>query len=322
LDQHQDTSFESLLAKYLLGEAGPEETRRIEEWLAADPANQHYYDQLRLIWEKSLLLTPAPALNADDEEERAWQMLREKLRDPQNAANRRTPLKTLWWIASAAVLLAAVVGSFLWWRNPSATDWQSIATKDAIRTDTLPDGSIITLNKHSSLSTKERTVNLEGEAFFRVARDTRRPFRVRTNDVMITVLGTSFNVRSDAGQTAITVETGAVSVSTRHGSIRLNAGETITLRQSDSILQKHPAGTPLHEYYRPRDFVCNDTPLWQLVDALNQAYDVHIRIGNPALHDLPINTVFHDEKLDRILSVIGETLNIRVIRSGTSITLQ
>ena len=318
MDQHQHTSFENLLVKYLLRETGPEENRRIEEWLAADPANQHYYDQMRLIWEKSLLLTPDPVLHADDEEERAWQTLRQKIRTP----DRRTPVRRIWWTAVAAILLPAAAFSIFWWRQSSRAAWETIAATNAIRTDTLTDGSIITLNKHSTVSAKERTVNLKGEAFFRIAPDTRRPFRVHTNDITITVLGTSFNVTAGINQTTVTVETGAVSVTSRRGSIRVNAGETITLGQNDSALQKQPARAPLHEYYRPRDFVCNDTPLWQLVDALNQAYDVHIVIGNPALRDLPINTVFHDEKLDRVLSVIGETLGIKVIRSSSSITLQ
>lgn len=166
MNQHYHIPLEDLLVKYLLQEASPEERRTVDEWLAADPANQRHYDQLLLIWENSLRLTPRGGLpDIEGEEEQVWQVLKEKLRKPAH----RTPVRTLRWTAAAAAA-AAVLFFFFWWR-PNPTAWQQIVSRDAIRIDTLTDGSIVTLNKHSSLSqpstftAKERTVTLQGEAF-------------------------------------------------------------------------------------------------------------------------------------------------------------
>ena len=64
----------------------------------------------------------------------------------------------------------------------------------------LPDGSIVSLNSSSKLSYNNdspRTLFLEGEAFFKVAKDTNNPFTVSTRDhIQIKALGTSFNVKS------------------------------------------------------------------------------------------------------------------------------
>lgn len=327
MNQHYHIPLEDLLVKCLLQEASPEEQRIVDEWLAADPANQRHYDQLRLIWENSLRLASRGGLpnnirEIEGEEETAWQVLKEKLHTPAH----RTPVRTLRWTA-AAVAAAAVLFLFLW-RRPDPVTWQQIASRDAIRTDTLVDGSIVTMNKHSRLfgpstfATKERTVALEGEAFFQIAPDKDRPFHIRVNSMSITVLGTSFNVRTENKKTVILVETGLVEVDNDHARVLLQGGETITLDAHDPRPQKQPAVTPVYKYYQPRVFVCHDTPLEELVDALNQAYGDSIIIENPALRQRPITTTFHDEPLHDVLDVVKKTLNITIQYSGSHYTLK
>ncbi|HEV2479909.1 MAG TPA: FecR domain-containing protein [Puia sp.] len=333
MNQHYHISLDDLLVKYLLQEASPEQRQTVDQWLAADPANQQHFDQLKLIWEKSLRLAPRGSLpEIEGEEEQAWQALKEKLHQPAHRetpnqparetpnqpAHRETPhhrarIRTIRWVATAAAAVAALI----WWR-PTPVSLQKISSNNAIRIDTLTDGSIVTLNKHSTLSQPstfaagQRAVSLEGEAFFQVAPDRDRPFRVQTNDIAITVLGTAFDVRTQNKKTTIVVETGLIEVKNRQGIIRVSAGETITLGQNDVRLQKQSAVPSIYRYYRPRDFVCRETPLGDLVDALNQAYGDSIHIADPAIRQLPITTTFHDETLHTILEVVGTTLSINV----------
>jgi transmembrane sensor len=317
LNQHYNISLEDLLVKYLLQEASPEERQRVDEWLTADPANQQHYDQLRLIWEKSLRLTPRGGLpDIEGEEETAWQTLKEKLHQPA----RQTPVRTIRWTAVAA---AAAIAVLFWWRS-TPTLHPEIASNDAIRTDTLADGSVVTLNKHSSMSfaADQRDVSLKGEAFFRIAPDKNHPFHVQTNGITITVLGTSFNVSTLGKKTVILVQSGLIEVKTTQSSIHVKAGESIALAQNDSILQTHTAATALYNYYQPRVFVCHDTPLGDLVDALNQAYGDSIVIGNPQLTQLPITTTFQNESLSQIIDVIKKTLKITVDTNGSRYTLK
>lgn len=316
MNQHYNISLEDLLVKYLLQEASPEERQRVDEWLAADPANQHHYDQLRLIWEKSLRLTPRGGLpDIEGEEHAAWQTLKEKLHSP----TRQTPIRTIRWIAVAA---AAAVAILFWWRSTPIAH-QEIASNEAIRTDTLADGSIVTLNKHSNLSsTGGRDVALKGEAFFQIAPDKNHPFHVQTNGITITVLGTSFNVNTVGKKTVILVQSGLIEVKTRQSSIHVKAGESITLGENDSTLQTHNAAPALYNYYQPRVFVCHDTPLGDLVDALNEAYGDSILIGNPQLDHLPITTTFQNESLSQIIDVIKKTLKITVDTSGSRYILK
>ena len=75
----------------------------------------------------------------------------------------------------------------------------------------------------------------------------------------------------------------------------------------------------LYNYYRTKEFVCNNTPLWRLADVLGEAYGVHIIITDERLRSLPLTTVFKNESLDNILLVISETFNIKVEREGNTI---
>ena len=78
----------------------------------------------------------------------------------------------------------------------------------------------------------------------------------------------------------------------------------------------------LYRYYRTKEFVCEDTPLWKLVEVINEAYQSQLVIGNPALRDMPITTTFYNESLEQVLDVISITFNIKVERTGKTIILK
>jgi len=323
---------EDLLVKHLLGETGPEETARVAAWLDADPANRHYYEHFRLIWQESRRLGDN-FQGTDEQEEAAWQKFRQRIHrpsplhavkdKPQNVSGRRIMPS---WTRIAAILLgvASITGLvYLAGRN---TPDKQVASNTTVLTDTLPDGSQITLNRQSTISYpvkfhKDRSIHLKGEAFFKIAADKENPFRVYTNGVTITVLGTSFNVRSKGTATEIIVESGLVRVTDSLHSILVHPAEKVVIRQGDPGISTDQERSELYKYYRTKEFVCDNTPLWQLAESLEQAYDVHITINDPAMRELKINTTFRNESLDQILSVIQETFRIKILRTGNQVIL-
>jgi len=323
---------EDLLVKHLLGETSPEENVRVETWLAAHPANRHYYEHFRLIWRESRRLDDN-FQDTDEHEEAAWQKFRQRIRRPTHLQVVKTsPQRTIpsWTKIAAILLLVASVTAVIYLinTNTSMPD-KLVASTTAVLTDTLPDGSFITLNKQSKIQypakfKKDRTVQLQGEAFFAIAPDKEKPFRVHTNGVMITVLGTSFNVRDSETATEIIVETGVVRVTDSLHDILLHAPEKLVLYKKDTTLLKDSSRNELYKYYRTKEFVCDNTPLWQLAAALEEAYDVKIDITTPQLRELKIYATFRNESLDQILSIIQETFRIKVTRSGSGnqVTLQ
>ena len=193
----------------------------------------------------------------------------------------------------------------------------------------LPDGSNALLNEGSTLKYPDsfsgqasREVSLIGEGFFDIKHDPTKPFVVHTGKLSTTVLGTSFNVRSVNGATEVIVETGVVQVTRNGVTVELRAGEQTSLVNADTSLQKQETEDKLYNYYVSKTFVCDNTPLWKLVEKLNEAYDARIRIEKASLRKLPLTVTFDQESLDTILDVISQTLVIKVSKKDNEIILR
>ena len=229
----------------------------------------------------------------------------------------------------AAVLVIAVAGGwFFYTYSYKSGQFLSVSSGIRVLSDTLPEGSVVTLNKESliryrrSFAGDVRRVEMEGEAFFAVAPDKNKAFEVQTNGVTITVLGTSFNVRDIKGKTEVIVETGLVEIRKGGHVVRVGAHEKAVIGMGDAKLIKENNPDQLYNYYRTRTFECNGTPMWRLVEKLNEVYKVHIVIGDSRLSNLLLTTTFVDESLDGILNVVAKTFAITVVRSGQDIILK
>jgi transmembrane sensor len=130
----------------------------------------------------------------------------------------RVNLQRKGWLLAAAVLLAVLTG----WHFLLTSPTQLVTGIGEQRSLQLPDGSWMHLNARSRARVlyddASREIRLEdGEALFNVAPDAQRPFRVRTRDALIKVLGTRFNVASRTSGTQIAVLEGRVQVSHADG---------------------------------------------------------------------------------------------------------
>src|SRR5688572_19765465 len=206
--------MDELLVKYLAEEATPPEQELVEEWVSSSEANRYYFQHFQLIWNESKELT----VTAPIDENKAWQKFQRRVKKEEG---RNRPGWFGWWRIAAGILI--IVG-ITWFTssilNKETTEPEilSIASVNEVKKDTLPDGSVATLNKHSvltypsSFKGKSRKVKLEGEAFFNVKSNKEKPFIIDVNDVQVKVVGTSFNVKSNNGVIEVIVETGIVQV--------------------------------------------------------------------------------------------------------------
>lgn len=113
---------------------------------------------------------------------------------------------------------------------------------------TLPDGTAIWLNAASSITYPtaftgtERTVSITGEVYFEVAKNPKQPFKVKTGDQVIEVLGTHFNVNtySDEQTLKTTLVEGKVKVSTGAGSLLLQPGQQASNNKGQLNLNPNP----------------------------------------------------------------------------------
>lgn len=173
-------------------EEGPlsaSEAQAFDRWLAANPANRQALVRMERLWNKLGPVEPAP-----------------------RPASRTWPRVTAIALA-ATVLLTLAIGSIL-----TGTTESRYSTDRELRTITLEDGTRVTLDANTRLSTSlsatRRTVELfAGKARFAVSHDPSRPFTVHAGPLRARALGTVFDVAyNNAEGVSVAVLEGSVEV--------------------------------------------------------------------------------------------------------------
>jgi ferric-dicitrate binding protein FerR (iron transport regulator) len=314
---------DELLISYLLKEVSAAQAREVDEWRAAETTNERRFEQFRLIWDSSKNFTPDPDIDALASLQKVKQRAAAQSAKVISMPNRYNWLK----IAAAVLLITGAAWLYMIKQNGGQVEF---ATQETVKSDTLSDGSVVTLNKYALLSyphtfkgTLRNVDLLKGEAFFSVTPNKAKPFIISTGNTTIKVVGTSFNVKNRNGIVEVIVETGIVQVSRGQYSVSLKPGEMALIQPH--IIKPVKVNNPdhLYNYYRSKEFVADNVPLYRLVEVLNEAYNSHIVIERKELNKLPLNTTFKtDDSLDDILKVISHTFKIKVEQNRDRIILK
>jgi transmembrane sensor len=149
----------------------------------------------------------------------------------------------------------------------------------------LPDGSKVWLNAASSIrypivfTGKERKVEITGEAYFEVARNTSMPFRVKTNnETEIEVLGTHFNINSYENETSIntTLLEGSVRVKNNQGTIVLKPGQQAQSVKEEKIKLLQQVDVDKVMAWKNGYFNFQDANLQEVMRQLERWYDIEV----------------------------------------------
>jgi ferric-dicitrate binding protein FerR (iron transport regulator) len=201
----------TLLAKKLAGEASSAELTELAELLRSHPEEQYFYEILTNWWESGSGVDRKTEETGDEHFDRIIHQLpprkvetEEPLFPVPHLPRRRIQPWKIWLAAASVTGLLFLAGRYLLF--PSATTAQSenviVAQRGTKSKLLLPDGTQVWLNSDSriiyanSFNDTIREVRLEGEAYFDVVKDVKRPFIVHTSGINIRVLGTAFNVKS------------------------------------------------------------------------------------------------------------------------------
>ncbi|SHM79652.1 FecR family protein [Mucilaginibacter sp. OK098] len=322
---------EDILIKYLLGEGGPAEALEVEAWAAANNANAKKLEEVKIILETSKRLAQDSPLG----EVEAWEKFKDKRTAAKNEPARVIPFtaNTNWLRIAAAVIFligGGWIGYYLYsGQKGTSADWVNLKATNSVRIDTLPDGSIVHINKNSAISysgnfKSKREIRLTGEAFFNVKHNEAAPFTVHVNDISIIDVGTAFNVKSRLHNTEVIVESGIVKVSKNNNAVQLKAQQMVNIKLGDKAFKIEQTPDELYNYYVSNTFFANKTPLWRLIAVLNEAYGADIKIKNNVLRNTPITIPIRlQDSLTDILNLIKETTpEMHIDKSGGNIIIK
>jgi len=281
------TDINILLIRLFSGDANPEEKKVISDWLEQSAENKKLYSDLREIW-----LSSGMQSNADEYDlEKAIQKFRSQTKETQSNPARSIKFRQILKYAAMLILTFALPFSYYLGRNTHSTN-NSMTTIACAYGDKssveLPDGSHVWLNSGSKLSFnsdfgKGRDVELEGEAFFEVAKDKHRPFHVKTTDITIEVLGTKFNLKAYPDEKAVstTLVEGSVKIASKYQQQVMTPDQKLTFdKDSREMTVQKIADTSVETDWKDGRFVFRNETLAELKPRLERWFDVDIVFGD------------------------------------------
>ena len=329
--------FRGILKKYLQGRATAQEKTMIDSWYAN--MGKYFHSSFNRQEESDL-------------EDKYWTKISSHITTTKTASRRMVH----WYAVGVAASLLIAVASYIYWiyYDPGhelmmASSSEAIVNQQQIinsGTDvqkiTLPDESKVTLQPSSKLTYagsfdgSERTVFLDGEAFFEITSDVNRPFFVYTKNVATKVLGTSFTVKAFLQEKNVIVEvrTGKVSVFTYQEAKEEHAANTsgiiLTPNQkivydkeentlSRMIVEQPLAILPAEELKRMR---FEAAPVKEIFDALEKVYGVDLVYDEASISACTLTTSISDGDIYNRLAIICVAIGASYELKGDHILIQ
>ena len=193
-------------------------------------------------------------------------------------------------------------------------------------TVTLPDGSKVALNALSSIkyapqrfNMKNREVYFEGEGYYKVEKDSERPFVLHSQDIDITVLGTEFNVVNHAKDCTAEVTLLA-------GSVKLTSnisGRSYTMKPSEMVIVNKQTGSMdvrqlAHaddvKAWQQKQMVYHDAPLRKVISDVENRYNVEISLKKSS--DDAFTGTIPTNNLDEAMKIIATAYGLKARKTG------
>lgn len=199
----------------------------------------------------------------------------------------------------------------------------------------LEDGSSVTLNAESSLTYPShfngmnREVSLSGEAYFEVARDSSRPFKVASEALQVAVLGTEFNLRSYPGEAthSASLFEGKVLVQIRNNansSLELDPGHGVTFNSATGSFTQNLVSRNREASWINGELTMQEASAAELFRELERRFAISIDNQYPEMNARHFSGTFNikGKKIDDILNLIRLDTDFRFTRKGSVVIIQ
>ncbi|HXO75157.1 MAG TPA: FecR domain-containing protein, partial [Puia sp.] len=161
-------------------------------------------------------------------------------------------------------------------------------------------------------------VHLEGNAFFEIAKENNRPFNVYTKDLVVHVLGTSFNVTTNKnnGDVTVLVQSGKVAVSkltnpTKQQLILVSNQQVLYKEQTHDLVQNTSGETTVPykpSVTKPIPFNFEEAPVVEILQTLEDAYGIPLHYDKQTFASCMVTTSLADETFEEKLKIVCEAI--------------
>ncbi|WP_020527196.1 FecR domain-containing protein [Flexithrix dorotheae] len=319
-----EEKFERLALRFFNKEATKEEIDSLKKLINENEFFKREFETLKITWEKEIF----PQQKFDLA--RGRKILNQKIDESPTTKTRQLHTTTLnrrqvfAFAASVSVVLIFLSGLFLnrnffqFNNSPIVQMVEKFVPAGKKQTIRLKDGTMVKLNAETKLmfpknfKSTERVVHLEGEAFFEVARDTSRPFKIISGELETQVLGTSFNISAypENKEIKVSVATGKVEVKNKNNKVHLIPGEQVIFSKQDASLIEKPFNYKQEFSWKDSTLFFEDTPMSLVAKSMERWYGISIKFENQEILDCQLTGEFKNESLINVLESIKYTNDI------------
>jgi ferric-dicitrate binding protein FerR (iron transport regulator) len=308
--------MEEILIKYLQNNCSEEDLKKLNTWLSEQNENkQEFFSSVALLKSGHLKRYSDPDFIQEEKIK-----LQERIRKEKANIRCRKNLKRFLQYAAIAVITAGIsVGLYrLFASDPMQT---LTANQGEVKQIMLFDGTKIWLNKSAKLEypknfgKKDRTVFFEGEGYFEIAKDTKRPFIVKTQNIEVAVLGTKFNLNcaKDRSVSVVTLLEGEVKVKGNkdEGMIILSPGQKAELNRSTHKLQVRESKNALLETIWHNGLIpFRQASIKDIGKILEQLYHVKVYVESDTLEVTYSGVLKNYDSINTVLRLLKYSIPI------------
>jgi len=317
-----------LIIRLFTGEADPNEKKYISDWLNQSADNKLLYSDLKEIWLSSGVKNNADNYNIEN----AIANFSQKVRISQKGKVRSLNVARVLKYAALAVLLLAL--PFMYYLGN-----KNVAVQDSYTTITcalgdktnmiLPDSTVVCLNSGSTLKFNNnfkkgvRQVYLDGEAYFSVTKDAENPFRIKTNEIDVEVLGTEFNLKAYSNEKTVstTLVEGSVKITSQNQGTVIKPGQKLVYSVDSKKMALHELAdlSPETEWKDGR-LVFRNESLGDLELKLERWFDVDIVLADEAVKKRKYTGTLERESILEVMSYFRLARSVDYELEGNKIT--
>ena len=330
------TPDEKLLEKFLEDQCTPQEARDVLEWLSSSEGRQIAENR----FDRDVVLMGNPDQNLDSPEVRTAKMFRlimEKIYADQaaEATLQTRRISPNWLKLAAAIFIPLLITNAIIWfileKPNSQIAWQEVYVPKGEKQQVIfQDGTRVWLNSDTKLkypvefAGNQREVKLEGEAYFKVKKNPKKPFIVMVNNLSVKVTGTSFNVKAYEDEKLITttLDEGKVSLLTKQKNepveYALLPGQEAFYSKTSSDITVVKSEVGQNSSWKVKNIIFKNTSLLDVVKTLGRWYNVKFMIMDQRLTKYTYTITFRNEPLKNVLFAMEKITPIRCkLKNGT-----
>lgn len=327
-----------LLLKYLNNQCSDAELNQVMHWAKTEALNHESWNWAHYDWETysaeeapvsdEMLSSLFDKIHREIENEPAGSNdTKQSISFVHRCVNGFSKAAAILFIPVLAVLFymladrQAFQSSFV---EQSTDSLEVIAPIGSRTTVYLSDGSVVDLNYGSTLkypqtfSGQIREVRLSGEGFFKVAHNPEKPFIVKTNDLNVKAVGTSFNVSAYSGakNIATTLVDGKVilSANTKNGTVKtlgaMLPGQHVKYNNLSCTTSCTTGNIEKYIAWKDGKLVFEDASIEEVAEKLSRMFNVQIDV-NDEIKDYTYTVTFVDEPLFQILDLMTIATPVR-----------